>query len=523
VTVYLVGAGPGDPGLLTCRGAALLAAADVVVYDRLVDRSILELVHPRARRIDAGRHPDDVISGAARQAQVNAVLLEWGRRVATVVRLKGGDPFVFGRGGEEMEALRAGGVPCEVVPGVTSAFSVPALAGVPVTHRGLSTSVTVVTGQVGDGRGGGVEWSVLGRIDGTLVVLMGVANRARIARALVDAGRDPETPVLAVEWGSTPAERTVRTTLGDLGATEIANPAVLVVGPVAGLDLGPGGPGGPQSSATAQPAPARPLAGRSIVLTRERGRNEPLGSALRAAGAGVLEVPTTVTEPPDDQGALATAAATVRDVDWVLFTSATAVHRFMGEMEDLRALGGVRLGVVGRATAQALAGYRLRPDLVPDEQRAEGLLDALTATGQVGRALFPRARDARRVLPEGLAAHGWTVDEVEAYATVPSPSPGAGLLAHIVGADAVVFSAPSAVESWAGWRDDRGGSVPVPPVVVCIGPTTADAVRRAGWSVAAQATDPSPEAVRATLVRALGRAVGPGREPAAERTVGSGG
>jgi len=521
MTVYLVGAGPGDPGLITCKGAELLAAADVVVYDRLVDQSILDLVRPGARRIDAGRHPDDRISGAQRQEQINGVLLEWGRQVGTVVRLKGGDPFVFGRGGEELEALRAGGVACEVVPGVTSAFSVPALAGVPVTHRGVSTSVTVVTGQVGDATGhGDVDWSVLGRIDGTLVVLMGVANRARIARDLMAAGRDPATPVLAVEWGSTPAERTVRTRLGDLGAAVIANPAVLVVGPVAGLDLGSADLGAASVASSTQPVPDGQLQGHVVVLTREHQRNGPMRRALRASGADIVEVPTTMTEPPANPAALSAAAAAVGDVDWVLFTSATAVHRFMSQITDVRALAGVRLGVVGAATARALAEHRLVADLIPADQRAEGLLDALLADGKVGRALFPRAQDARRTLPEGLAAHGWAVKEVEAYATVRCPCPDARLRARISRADAVVFAAPSSVESWAGWRDDGGRHVPVPPVVVCVGPTTAEAARRAGWSVAAQAASPTPDAVCAAVGTALRRS--PTHLPSSRQTTGAG-
>jgi len=235
VTVYLVGAGPGDPGLLTRRGAELLARAEVVVHDRLIGRALLDLAPASAQRIDVGKQPGQ----PRHQDEINALLVEHGRAGSTVVRLKGGDPFVFGRGGEEVLALKEAGVPFEVVPGVSAAFAVPARAGVPVTHRGLATSVTVVTGRVGDPRSGGVDWEALARADGTLVVLMGLENRAAIAERLVAAGRSPDTPVLVVEWGTTDGERVARTTLAGLGSLAADAPATIVIGPVAGLDLRP--------------------------------------------------------------------------------------------------------------------------------------------------------------------------------------------------------------------------------------------------------------------------------------------
>lgn len=238
MTVYLVGAGPGHPELLTLRGAALLGRADVVVHDRLVARELLELAPARALRLDVGKTP----GRPTRQADVNALLVEHGRRGATVVRLKGGDPFVFGRGGEEAEALLAAGVPFEVVPGVSSAFAAPAAAGIPVTHRGVSASVTVVTGRVGGpGPSGGVDWASLARAGGTLVVLMGMAERVAVAEALLAAGRPADTAVAVVHWGTTDRQRVVRTTLAGLADVDLPAPATIVVGPVAALALAPRG------------------------------------------------------------------------------------------------------------------------------------------------------------------------------------------------------------------------------------------------------------------------------------------
>ncbi len=233
MNVHLVGAGPGDPSLLTVRAAALIASADVIIVDRLVDHRVRALARADALVIDVGKHPRDG-GPTTTQETINALLIEHGRRADCVVRLKGGDPFVFGRGGEELLALRAAGIDVEVVPGVSSAFAVPALAGVPVTHRGLSTSVTVISGHdVGDGS----DFELAGRSRATLVILMGVEHRADIAAALQRGGRSPATPVLAIEWGSTERERRVKTTLGELGATLLHAPAVMVVGEVAGLDL----------------------------------------------------------------------------------------------------------------------------------------------------------------------------------------------------------------------------------------------------------------------------------------------
>jgi uroporphyrin-III C-methyltransferase len=235
VTVSLVGAGPGDPGLFTLKGAELLGRAEVVVYDRLIGRELLALAPPRAELVDVGKGP----GASTSQAQINELLITLGRSGRRVVRLKGGDPFVFGRGGEEAEALMQAGVEFEIVPGVTSAFAAPAVAGIPVTHRGLATSVSVITGHVGDGSvAGTVDWSSFGSTGGTLVILMGMAHRAEIAADLMRCGRGADTPVAVVHWGTTTRQKVVRSTLSELAAVDLPAPSVIVVGPVAGMDLG---------------------------------------------------------------------------------------------------------------------------------------------------------------------------------------------------------------------------------------------------------------------------------------------
>ncbi len=467
MTVYLVGAGPGDPGLLTRRGAEVLARADVVVFDRLVHRALLDLAPAGALRLDMGKEPGQT----HRQEGIHAVLIEHGA-ARTVVRLKGGDPFVFGRGSEEVEALRAAGVDYEVVPGVTSAFAVPAYAGVPVTHRGLSRSVTVVTGHVGDpSAGGGVAWETLARGDGTIVVLMGMEHRREIARLLMEGGKAPDTPVLVVQWGTTTAQRSVRVRLDELQAVDLGPPATIVIGAVAGLDLGGRG--------------HRPLAGVSVVVTRPRGQSEGLVAALEEAGAAVVVLPVIAVADPLDPGALESAAGRAGGYDWIVFTSAHAVDRFVGLLRDGRDLAGVRLAAVGPATAAALAARHLVADLVPEQSTGEGLVAALPEP--VGRVLFPRAAEAREELASGLRARGWVVDEVVAYRTVAAGDVDGvdpAVVEAAVVADVITFSSPSTVDRYLELSGGR-----VPAFVACIGPVTADAARAAGLVVDLVATE----------------------------------
>ncbi|MGA2521177.1 MAG: uroporphyrinogen-III C-methyltransferase [Acidimicrobiales bacterium] len=516
MTVYLVGAGPGDPGLITRRGAALLARADVVLFDRLVDRRLLDLAPAAALRVDVGKRPGE----RRHQDDVNAQLVEHGRAARTVVRLKGGDPFVFGRGGEEAEALAAAGLAFEVVPGVTSAFAAPASAGTPVTHRGLSSSVTVVTGHAGDPDGrGAVDWEALARAGGTLVILMGMAGRADIARRLVAGGRPPTTPVLVVHRGTTPAEHSVRTTLSGLAGVDLGPPCTIVVGAVAALDLrSPTGAPTVAGSDDGATLWAGPLDATTVVVTRASPQGAPLVAALVGAGASVVELPViAVVDAPDGGEALRREAARPGAYDWVLFTSANAVERFMAALPDARLLAGVGVAAVGAATAAVLRAHHVVADLVPDDETAEGLVAALGRLGAEGdrrrTALFPRADDARAVLAAGLRSAGWDVTEVVAYRTVAagaSQGADAAALRRAGAADVVTFTSPSTVAHFVELVGERG----VPPVVACIGPVTADAARRAGLVVDVTADEHSVAGLVAALSAYVAGRGGGARSPA---------
>lgn len=483
MTVYLVGAGPGDPALLTVRAAELLARAEVVVHDRLADRRLLRLAPSSARLVDVGKAP----GGPVRQDEINEVLVAAGRAGQMVVRLKGGDPFVFGRGGEEAEALVAAGVAFEVVPGITSAVAVPAYAGVPVTHRGLSTSFTVVTGHSRHAADSETDWEALARGGGTIVVLMGVAHRALIADRLIAGGLDPATPVAAVRWGTRPEQVTVRVRLDELGAASLEAPTTMVIGAVAGMNLGW--------------YETKPLFGKRVVVTRSRHQASELAAQLADRGAGVIEMPTIRIEGPSDAGAaLDRAAREIGSYRWVIFTSRNAVDALMSRVPDVRVMAGVRVAAVGEATAAALAGYRIVSDVVPPagSREASGLLAALP--GPPGRVLFPRAAAGREVLAAGLSEAGWEVDLVEAYRTVAAeidPSSAA----EIAEADAVCFTSSSTVDGFVR----AFGAGAAPPLVACIGPVTAATASAAGMEVAVVAAEPSVDALVEALVASLSR------------------
>lgn len=462
MTVYLVGAGPGDPGLLTVRGAEVLARADVVVYDRLSVASLLDLAPPGAERISVGKTPR---GPSTSQEDINALLVERGRSGQEVVRLKGGDVFVFARGGEEALALQQAGVPFEVVPGITSAIAVPAYAGVPVTHRGLSTSFTVVTGHEDPWAATETDWDAVARVGGTIVVLMGVATRGAIAARLQAGGLAPDTPVAAVRWGTRPEQHTTRTTLARLGDTPLESPSTLVIGAVAGLDVGW--------------FEHRPLFGRRVVVTRAREQASDLVAALAGLGAEVVELPAIhIGESADGGEALRAAADGLAKgtYDWVVFTSVNAVQRFVPLLRDARSFGRTGIAAIGPGTAGALAAASLVADLLPERFVAESLLAAFPAGP--GRVLLPRAAVARDVLPDGLRAAGWEVDVVEAYRTTRAePTPAA--LAAAAGADAITFTSSSTVTNYL----EVAGPGRVPPLVACIGPVTADTARAAGLTV----------------------------------------
>jgi uroporphyrinogen III methyltransferase/synthase len=487
VTVYLVGAGPGDPGLLTVRGAELLARADVVVYDRLAPPSLLALVPNGAELVSAGKAPGAVDLS---QDEINAVLVDRGRTAGTVVRLKGGDPYVFGRGGEEAEALAAAGVPFEVVPGITSAIGAAAYAGIPVTHRGVSTHFTVVTGHEDPTKARtDVDWAALARAGGTLVILMGAGRIGDIAQALIDGGRAPGTPVAAVRNGTRADQRTVRATLATIADVGVRAPSAIVVGDVAALDLGW--------------FEQRPLFGRSVVVTRAREQASDLRARLEGLGAEVVELPSIAVEPVEF------ALPALDAIAWLVFTSANGVDAFfergIGPAGlDTRALAGIRIAVIGPGTERALARHGARADLIPARFVAESLLEAFpepAGAGERTRVVIARAEHARDVLPDGLRARGHDVDVLPVYRTVQAAPAPAQLARVRTGAvDAITFTSSSTVTNLC----DLLGDAPDPqPLVVSIGPVTSDTARARGLRVDAEADPHTIDALVDALVRAL--------------------
>ncbi len=475
MTVFLVGAGPGDPGLLTRRGEALLRAADVVVYDRLASPALLDLARADAELVDVGKAPG---RAAMDQDAINALLVARGRDGKDVVRLKGGDPFVFGRGGEEAEACIAAGVPFEVVPGVTSAIAAPAYAGIPVTHRGLSTSVTIVTGHEDPGKGHtDTDWEALARAGGTLVILMGANRLADIAKALIAGGRADDTPVAAVRWGTRPEQRTVRATLGTIADARVEAPSAIVVGDVAALDFAW--------------FEARPLFGRTVVVTRAREQASGLRARLEALGAEVLELPTIAVAPIDFR------VPALHEYEWVVFTSANGVDALFGGLRDARDLAPVKVAAIGPGTADALRHHGIRADVVPERFVAESLVDAFPAGS--GRVLLARAEVARDVLPAGLAEKGYDVDVLAVYRTEPVPIPSE-TIARLTMVDAITFTSSSTVTNFC----DAVGALPDPqPKVVSIGPVTSQTARERGLRVDAEAAEHTIEGLIASLLDTL--------------------
>lgn len=487
--VVLVGAGPGDPGLLTVRGREWLAAADVVVCDYLVHGRLLEAVRPDAEVIRVGASHGD--PGRLSQQAIEALLVARARAGRLVVRLKNGDPFLFGRGGEEATALRAAGVAFEVVSGVTSALAVPAWAGIPVTHRAHASLVTIATGHQAatpdaPSAPPQLPWALLAQLGGTLVFLMGIRHLEAILERLLAGGLDPATPAAVVERGTLGTQRTVVAPAATLAerarAAAVRAPAVLVIGRVVEL------------REQVAWVTARPLLGRRVVVTRPREQAPELARLLEARGAEVLVAPTIVLEPPADPAPLERAVAAAHGYDWIVFTSANGVRaffaRFAAQQRDVRCLAPAAFAAIGPETAAALERLLLRPAVVAAEFRAEGLLAALAGHDLAGRrVLLPRAAGARAVLPETLAARGARVDEVVAYRAVPPPPEALAELRRALAddtVDAITFTASSTVRHFArafGSEELAALAGRARPVIACIGPVTADAAREVGLRV----------------------------------------
>jgi uroporphyrinogen III methyltransferase/synthase len=412
--VYLVGAGPGDPGLLTLRGREVLEKAETVVFDYLANEELLRFVPPGAEIIYVGKKGGDHTLG---QEAINALLVEKGKE-KIVVRLKGGDPFIFGRGGEEAQALVQNGVAFEVVPGVSAASAVPAYAGIPLSHRDFTSTIAFITGHERadkEERESKISWEKISTGAGTLVFFMGLRNLPDICRNLVRCGRRPDTPVALIRWGSTPMQQTVTGTLSDIVVkvkeANMKPPAIIVVGEVV------------KCRDELNWFETRPLFGRKILITRAREQASYLKAQLELLGARCIEFPTIAIAPPPSWEPLDDAVRNLSRYHWVIFTSVNGVRFFIERLlaagRDARDLKGIGIAAIGPKTAEALESIMLRPDLVPSEYRAEGILEALSK-GSVRhkRFLMPRALEARELLPDQLRQLGAEVDVAPAYQTV---------------------------------------------------------------------------------------------------------
>ena len=473
--VYLIGAGPGDPDLITLKGRRILEQAGAVFYDHLAPAALLDIAPPSAERIYVGKKK---AVHAFTQDEICAMLIDRARRGLTVVRLKGGDAFLFGRGGEEAEALADAGIPFEIVPGVATPLGIAAYTGVPLTHREHTSAVTFVTGHAV----AAIDWDKVGHAE-TLVIFMGLTTFGDIARALIARGRDAETPAMAVRWATRPDQETLSGTLASLPRliTErgMKPPATIVVGEVVRL------------RDKLNWFERLPLFGRRIVVTRAKGHADALSLRLRALGAEVIEMPTIEIRPAADYGPLDRAIANLASYDWLIFTSANGVRFFLERLDrsaaDLRALR-ARICAIGPATRAAVEGVHLKVDLMGKEYVAEGLVDAFASHDLADkRVLLPRAAVARDLAPAELAKRGAYVDVVEAYRTV-APEEAAEqareVFSGVCKPDCITFTSSSTVQNFVA----VAGAAALEGVrVVSIGPVTTNTARSLGIEVSSQA------------------------------------
>lgn len=485
--VYLVGAGPGDPGLITVKGMQALEKAQVVVYDRLVDPSLLQAVPSAAERVFVGKERG---SQELSQEGINQLLVDRAVQGLTVVRLKGGDPFVFGRGGEEASELARRGVPFEVVPGVTSAIAGPAYAGIPLTHRGVATTFTVVSGSEDPSKPeSSVPWEALAKTGGTLVVLMGWATLEEILKTLACEGLPKTTPVALVQWGTWSSQKTVT---GDLSNVMergkdagLAPPVVAVIGNVVNL------------RSNLAWFDQRPLFGKRVLITRSRTQASRLRSLLEQAGAQAVELPTIEIGPLDDYAQLDRALAQIGEYHWVIFASANAVEAVFQRLEfqgkDARSFGPASVGAIGPATAAALAARGIKADFVPSRPVSEAVLKELSGRNWKDvSVLLPAADIGRDELEKGLAEWGAKIERLAAYKNVPVADVGERAKAAFAdGVDAVTFTSSSTVRNLVEMLGgDRAARAALDAsFIACIGPVTASTARELSLRVDLEAEE----------------------------------
>jgi uroporphyrinogen III methyltransferase/synthase len=494
--VYLVGAGPGDPGLITVKGLRCLKEAQVVVYDRLLDPSLLQSAPDSAERIFVGKERG---RQALTQEEINSLLVEGARQGNTVVRLKGGDPFVFGRGGEEALALAEHHIPFEVVPGITSAVAAASYAGIPLTHRKLASCFTVVSGSEDPSKPeSAIPWDVLARTGGTLVVLMGWAAVGSIMQTLQQRGMSVDTPVALVQWGTWTKQRTVTGTLDKVVAkgqeAGLKPPVIAVIGPVVSL------------REHLRWFDARPLFGKKVLITRSRTQASSLRTMLEELGAQPVELPSVEIAPLEDYIQLDQAVACLGEFNWVIFASSNGVEavfdRLYQQGRDARAFGKVTVGAIGPATAQALTSRGIVPDFTPSRSVSEEVVAELSNRDWRGvSVLLPGSDIGRDVLAQGLAELGARVERVAAYRTV-TPQ-GASHQAHRIleqGMDVVTFTSSSTVRNLLDILDGDKQHLE-DGLIACIGPITASTAQELGLRVDLMADEHTVEGLVQSLVR----------------------
>lgn len=477
--VYLVGAGPGDPKLITVKGAECIAKAEVLVYDRLASRRLLTLANPECEMIYVGKSPD---RHTLRQEEINEVLVKKGLEGKIVTRLKGGDPFVFGRGGEEAEALLNAGISFEIVPGVTSAISVPAYAGIPVTHRDLTSSFAVITGHEDPNKNNSaIAWEHLATSHGTLIFLMGMENLSLIANKLIENGREKTTPVALIQWGTRPEQRTLVGELQNIAERaveeEFSNPSIIIVGEVVSL------------REKIQWFEKKALFGQRIVVTRARHQASVLSQAIEDLGGEPWEFPAIELMPPTDPQKLVQAVQQLKHFNWLVFTSVNGVEEFFKVLKDqgkdVRDLAGIELVAIGPATQGALENRGLRVSFVPEEYRAEKIIEGLASRVLPGQSvLLARAEEARDILPESLKALGADVWDVPAYSTIVGQANKEELKSMLRDKmiHAVTFTSSSTVRNFLKLLDDDL-SLLEGVKIFSIGPITSATARELGLTI----------------------------------------
>lgn len=495
--VFLVGAGPGDPGLLSIKAARLLGEADVVVLDALVSREIVAMIRPGARIVNAGKRASQ---HTLSQDETNALLVEEATAGNRVVRLKGGDPFVFGRGGEEAEELRKHGIDFEIVPGISSAIAGPAYAGIPVTHRACATSVTLVTGHESDDSMG-IAWEALTRLNGTIVFLMGLGRLGSITAKLIEHGMSGDMPAAVIADGTRLTQKTVTGTLLTIEKSVhdagVRPPALIVVGEVV------------RFRETINWFESKPLFGKRVLVTRARTQSSELTRRLEEQGAMVLEFPTISIEPPESYDSLDKAIEQLADYAWIHFTSSNGVESFFGRLlekqRDARALHQLSIGAVGKATAAALRNFGIVPDVMPERFLSTELLPLLAADQNGIRTLVVRAEKGRDELIDELRARGGAVDLAVAYRTTSGSALDQELAALIDGQqiDYVTFTSSSTAENlFAALTETQRASLLESTVVASMGPVTSRTLRELGAAPQIEAAEASVESLTAALVQA---------------------